>query len=393
MSRYASHLQRLAVGEAGNGHVPSERRPVLAETGGTTGSGKQRRGGAGKRGAAKVNLRDVAKAAEVSVATVSLVLNGSDRISKPTAVKVRGVMDELGYRPNRLAQSLSGRYVKVLAAVLPDLRQAFADAYFGQLLAGLTDAAHERGFKMLIEQAKPEWIADRSHLELFERRFADGVLLLGHTDETTYAADFCREGVPAMAVDNRLCCDDCDAIDFVASDYQKGAEQVMNYLAQLGHRHVGLLEAAPQIATVRDKRAAWERKLTELGVEPKETMVRDGQFTEIGGAEACRQLLRDHPEMTAILAMSDKMAIGAMSYLQRQGLKVPGDISVVGFDDLPHAAFVQPALTTIHLPLYDVGRRACIRLIDRVEGKRSRVRETLDTHLVIRDSTSIARRD
>ncbi len=331
--------------------------------------------------------------AEVSVATVSLVLNGSDRISRATADRVRGVMDRLGYRPNRLAQSLSGRYVKVLAAVLPDLRQAFADAYFGQLLAGLTDAAQERGFKMLIEQAKPTWIASRSHLELFERRFVDGALLLGHTDESIYAGDFCREKFPAMAVDNRLDCHQCEGVDFVASDYKKGAEQVMNYLVQLGHRYIGLLEAAPQIATVRDKRHAWEAKLQEMGVDPSPSRVHDGEFTEVGGAEACRRLMKAHPETTAILAMSDKMAIGAMSYLQRQDLKVPGDVSVVGFDDLPHAAFVQPALTTIHLPLYDVGRRACIRLIDRVEGKRDRVRETLDTHLVIRDSTSIARRD
>ncbi|MEM1013935.1 MAG: LacI family DNA-binding transcriptional regulator, partial [Planctomycetota bacterium] len=350
------------------------------------------RGGAGKRGSATVNLRDVARVAEVSVATVSLVLNGSERISRGTADRVRAVMNQLGYRPNRLAQSLSGKYVKVLGAVLPDLRNAFADAYFGQLLAGVTDAAQERGFKMLLEQAKTEWIDAGTHMELFERRFVDGVLLFGHTDESVYAADFCREKFPALAVDNRLDCPQCEHIDYVASDYRKGAEQVMNYLAQLGHRHIGLLEAAPQIATVRDKRQAWENKLRELGVEPSASRVRDGHFTEMGGADACRDLMQAHPETTAILAMSDKMAIGAMSYLQRQDLKVPGDVSVVGFDDLPHAAFVQPALTTIHLPLYDVGRRACIRLIERVEGKRDHVRESLDTHLVIRDSTSIARR-
>ncbi len=351
-----------------------------------------RRGGAGRRGSATVNLRDVAREADVSVATVSLVLNNSERISDATAGKVRAVMKRLDYRPNRLAQSLSGKYVKVLAAVLPDLRTAFADAYFGQLLAGLTDAAQERGFKMLLEQATPNWIGRGSYMELFERRFVDGLLLLGHTDESTYTSDLCHEKFPAMAVDNRLECEACESIDFVASNYRQGADQVMNYLAQLGHREIGLLEAAPQIATVRDKRQAWRNKLEELGVDPAETRVHDGEFTELGGAAACERLFGHHPETTAVLAMSDKMAIGAMSWLQRTGHRVPQDVSVVGFDDLPHAAFVNPALTTIHLPLYDVGRRACIRLIERIEGKRPSVRETLDTHLVIRDSTSIARR-
>lgn len=342
------------------------------------------------------NLRDVAKAAEVSVATVSLVLNDSDRISRATKARVRATMDALGYQPNRLAQSLSGKYVKVLAAILPDLRHAFADAYFGELLSGLTDAAHERGFKVLLEQAKPDYIAQKRHVELFERRFIDGVLLLGHTDHSRYVADLCRGDYPAVVVDNRLeLCDEegRTSPDYVACDYGTGAQQVMNYLAQLGHRRIGLLEAENAIATVRDKKQAWVDKLRELGVEPSDALIEDGRFTEQGGADATARLLRKSPDITAILAMSDKMAVGAMHYLQRRGVKVPADVSVVGFDDLPHAAFVNPGLTTIHLPLYDVGRRACIRLIERVEGKRPHVRELLDTHLVIRDSTALARRE
>ncbi len=387
MSRYANHHPKLLVpaADAETGDASAARRPIQRTVAAGEPAG---RGGGGSQ----PNLRDVAKEAGVSVATVSLVLNKSTRISKPTADKVRGVMDRLGYRPNRLAQSLSGRYVKVLAAVLPDLRNAFADAYFGQLLAGLTDAAHERGFKILLEQAKPTWIKSGGPLELFERRFVDGVLLLGHTDYSTYVADLCREGRPALAIDNRLEFEGAGCVDFVSSDYQKGAQQAMNYLAQLGHREIGLIEAAPQIATVRDKKYAWETKLRELGVEPVETRVGDGEFTEIGGSEACERVMKHHPETTAILAMSDKMAIGATSWLRRNGHRVPEDVSVVGFDDLPHAAFLEPSLTTVHLPLYDVGRRACIRLIERVEGKRDSVQEVLDTHLVIRNSTSIVRR-
>ncbi len=337
------------------------------------------------------NLRDVAREAGVSVATVSLVLNNSDRISQLTRDRVRGVMRDLDYQPNRLAQSLSGKYVKTIAAMLPDLRHAFADAYFGELLSGITDEAASRDFKVLLEQAKPRYVKSNKHVELFERRYVDGVLLLGHTDAFRYAADFAEGGYPAVVVDNRLEWAAGPSLDYVASDYAAGAEQVMNCLLQLGHREIGLLHAATDIAASRDIREVWCQRLEGAGVAPCDSFTADGQFTEQGGAAAARRLLHDHPNLTALFAGNDKMAIGAMHYLQRKGIAVPGDVSVVGFDDLPHAAFVLPSLTTVHLPLYDVGRRACARLIERVEGRREAVSETLKTHLVLRDSTAIAR--
>ena len=118
----------------------------------------------------------------------------------------------------------------------------------------------------------------------------------------------------------------------------------------------------------------------------------DGQFTERGGAAAAARLLKKNPDMTALLCMNDKMAIGAMHWMDRRGIRVPKDVSVVGFDDLPQSAFVNPSLTTIHLPLYEVGRLACRRLIERVQGREEAVAETLKTHLVVRDSTAMARR-
>ena len=336
-------------------------------------------------------LRDVARAAEVSLATVSLVLNGSPRISDATRSHVRGVMDELGYQPNRLAQSLGGRYVKAVAAILPDLRHAFADAYFGELLSGITDEAQDRGFKIFLEQAKPDYLAANRHVELFEQRYVDGVLLLGHTDKSGHARDLAGGDYPAVVVDNRLDLGPDCRLDSVRGDYAAAAQQVMSYLAQLGHRRVGLLHAAPDIATVREVRDAWCDRLRQLGVEPCDTMTRDGRFTEKGGAEATADLMKDHPDTTAILAMSDKMAIGAMHHLHRAGVRVPGEVSVIGFDDLPHASYVSPALTTVNLPLYDVGRRSMARLIERVEGRTDVTADVLPAHLVIRDSTAIAR--
>jgi DNA-binding LacI/PurR family transcriptional regulator len=335
-----------------------------------------------------VSLRDVARLAGVSVATVSMVLNQNPRISRATCLRVQRVMEKIGYQPNRLAQSLSGKYTRVLAILLPALRHAFADAYFGEVISGVCDRAGKLGYKVMLEQAKPEYVKDKQHLHLFERRYVDGLLCMGTNDRHYWLQDFAAANCPVMVVDNHFA---QWKLDHVACDYRSGAEQAMNYLVQLGHRHVGLIAAAMEIATAREIRDVYQNKLKALGVEPRPTWFRDGKFTEEGGAAAARQLVEAHPEVTAILCANDKMAVGAMHQLGRMGISVPGEMSVVGFDDLRHAAFINPTLTTIHLPLYQVGALACEKLIERIHGRTERVAETLSTHLVVRDSTAMAR--
>ena len=341
--------------------------------------------------AKSVGLRDVAKEAGVSVATVSMVLNDNPRISRATQAKVRREIDRLGYQPNRLAQSLSSQFTRVLGVILPDVRHAFADAYFGEVVSGVVDRAGRLGHKVMLEQAKPSFVAGRKHLELFERKYVDGVLLLGTNDHQAYLNDFASAGHPAVVVDNRIAGPDGRALDHVACDYASGAQQAMNYLAQLGHRRVGLIWAAPEIHTARVVRDAWARGVRQAGGSPDESLVADGRFTEEGGALAAAAILDREPGATALLAINDKMAIGAMHLLARRGVRVPAEVSVVGFDDLHHAAFVNPSLTTIHLPLHQVGALAAERLIDRVHGRRDAVAEVLPAHLVVRDSTAIAR--
>lgn len=317
-----------------------------------------------------------------------MVLNDNPRISRATHMRVQRLMERMGYQPNRLAQSLSGRYTQVLAVLLPALRHAFADAYFGELISGICDRAGKLGFKIMIEQAKPEFIKDRKHVEIFERRYIDGILCLGTNDRHHYLEDFSDGRYPAMVVDNYF---KNWTLDSAACDYRSGAEQVMNYLMQLGHRKIALLAAAPEITTASDVRDVYLQRLAAAGTPLDEDWIEDGKFTEEGGAEATKLILKKHPDVTAIFAQNDKMAVGALHLLARLGIEVPRDISVVGFDDLQHAAFVVPSLTTVHLPLYQVGSLACERLIEKIRGRVEPVSEVLQTHLVVRDSTAMAR--
>jgi DNA-binding LacI/PurR family transcriptional regulator len=335
-----------------------------------------------------VSLRDVAKEGKVSVATVSMVLNGNPRISRATSLRIQRLVERMGYQPNRLAQSLSSRYTNVAAVMLPALRHAFADAYFGEIISGICDKAGKLGYKVMLEQAKPEFIREKQHVRIFERRYVDGVLCLGTNDRHAWLADFAAHKCPAMIVDNQS---DLHKLDYVCCDYRSGAEQVMNYLLQLGHRRIGLITAGQHSKTARGVRDVYAAKLAEAGIAADPALVADGEFTEEGGATAAGKLLAADRTITALFAGNDKMAIGAMHHLTQSGLRVPGDVSVVGFDDLRHAAFVNPTLSTIHLPLYEVGAMAMERLVERIHGRAEAVKDKLSTHLVVRNSTAMAR--
>jgi LacI family transcriptional regulator len=333
-----------------------------------------------------VNLRDVAKRAKVSVATVSMVLNENPRISRATQMRVQQIIDLMGYRPNRLAQSLSSRYTGVLAVMLPALRHGFGDAYFGELISGICDRAGKLGYKVMLEQAKPDFIKNRDHIAIYERRFVDGTLCLGCNDRHHFLADFTDRKYPLVVVDNYL---QQWNLDYVVCDYRAGTEQVMNYLLQLGHRKIGFINAAPEVRTARDRQEVYENRLRGVDVQIKPEWMGDGQFTEQGGALAAKRIFEAAPDVTALFAGNDKMALGAMHYCSHRGIRIPNDVSIIGFDDMQQAAFVNPSLTSVHLPLYEAGALACERLIERIRGKIDRVAETLPTHLVVRESTAM----
>ena len=333
----------------------------------------------------KVGIREIARQAGVSVATVSMVLNDNPKITAPTRAKVNRVIQDTGYQPNRIAQSLSSKHVQTLAVMLPTLRHAMADPYFGELISGICDRANRLGHKVLLETAKPEFIRDRRHLELFERRFVDGVFCLGFSDRHGFLRDFAQLDLPMVAVNSVFPGWD---LPHVVCDYTSGAEQVMRYLLQLGHEKIALVHGSPEVATARLVQQVYARQVNDAGIGLDDSWQEDGHFTEEHGYTAAQNLLQRHPDLTAIFAGNDKMALGVINYLHAIGKHVPGDISVIGCDDIAYAAYLNPTLSTVHVPLYDAGTTACERLIERIRGKRSDIAEVLPTHLVLRASTS-----
>jgi len=333
-----------------------------------------------------VSIKDIAKASGSSLTTVSLVLNSRDRrISAPTRQRVLEAVERLGYRPSRLAQALQSQRAGLLAILVPELRHAFADVYFGELISAIHDEATDAGYKVLLEVAHPKFIDAGQHLEIFDRRFIDGMLCLGVTSVHGYLSSF-EDGVRPMVVVNNY----VEGLDLnhVRCDYRAAGRIAAEHLIAAGHRRVGMVRAALEVQTMVDLIGGYKDALAKAGVKLADADIVDGLYTEEGGAAAASELIRRRPDLTALLAGNDKMAIGAIAGLKAAGKRVPDDVSVIGCDDIHQGEFCDPPLTTVHTPIYDMGRAACKRLLEIISGNTTQVREVHPVRLTVRKSVA-----
>lgn len=332
----------------------------------------------------RITIKDIAAESGVSLSTVSLVMNNNPRISQATRERVLQTIERLGYQPNRMARALAWRRSRTLAVLLPQLRHTFADVYFGEILSGIHDRASKLGYKIMLEVARQEFVERKEHLQLFDQKIVDGILFVGANERHRFLADFADGQRPFLLVNNYS---KVHPLNYVVSNYRYGAWQAAQHLVRLGHRHIGCIAGGlSEIQTSRDILDAFREVLAEQRIPFSDDWLADGWLTEEGGAKATASLLERHPELTAIFALNDKMALGAIRQLTDQHIRVPEDVAVVGFDDIPQASYAVPSLTTVHQPLYEIGKLACERLIELIHGRLSHVREVLPIYLQIRES-------
>jgi LacI family transcriptional regulator len=325
-------------------------------------------------------LADVARRAGVSPATASRVINGS---SKPVAEALRErvlrAVAELRYVPNAHAQLLARPQRSVVGVVVHDV----SDPYFAEVTRGLQRVATERGRLVIICNSYREPVRELEYVDLLRAQQVAAIVLAGsgyHDDDVNALLD---ERLAAyVATGGRI------AVvgrhrhrgDAVLPANAEGARQLGAELRRLGHRTVGVLAGPASLTTTSDRLAGLREELADLPAE----RIRYADFTREGGARATAELLDAVPGLTAVVALNDSMAVGALSVLRERGRRVPAEVSVVGFDDMPIAADVTPALTTVRLPLAELGARAMTLALDPA-GDRDRV-ETLPAELVHRDS-------
>lgn len=336
----------------------------------------------------RTTMRQIAAEAGVSRTTVSFVLNGITgiNISPHTRQRILDIAQRLNYIPDSAALSLARGRAGAIALVLRQSpHQVIGDAFLAPVAQGVAAAVKPHGYRVLLEPLDP---ADgpASYGDLVRSRGADGLLLSGPRLDDDELARVSGEKIPIVLMGQLP----NTAIPFVDVDNMLGAGTAVRHLIDLGHRRIACITNAPLTYTASsDRLAGYRHALGEAGIVYDEALVRYGGFTDESGEEAMSELLSTPPLPTAVFAASDVVALGALSAIQSAGLSVPGDIALVGFDDIPLAQYIDPPLTTVRLPAYGLGWGAgqmLVRLIEDHDEVTER-RVLLETELIIRESS------
>jgi DNA-binding LacI/PurR family transcriptional regulator len=323
-----------------------------------------------------VTMEEVAREAGVSRALVSLVMRDSPKVSEKRRTRVLAAAERLGYRPNAMARGLASRRTRTIGVLLNDLRNPF----FAEMMDGIAEAADELDYRLLIGTGRREAAGERRAVDAFFEHRADGLLLVSPRLPLTEILAIGRSA-PTVAVARPL----RDAhVDSVTNDDAAGAKLAVRHLTDLGHRRIAHVDGG-RGAGAAARRRGYVREMERLGLEPH---VVPGEFTDAAGVRAAERLLDGDPLPTAVFAANDLVAAGALDRFEDSGLRVPRDISIIGYDNTFLAALHHMSLTTIDQPRPEIGRLALMTLVERIDGLRTdAVHHRVEPSLVVRGTT------
>ncbi|GAB3008719.1 LacI family DNA-binding transcriptional regulator [Saccharothrix stipae] len=334
----------------------------------------------------QVTLAEVAKHAGVSLATASRVLNGSTRqVSEELRERVLGTARRLGYLPNASAQALARNSSVLVGLVVHDI----ADPYFSSIAAGVTRIAEDAGLVVVLGTTGRDARREVELVNTLRAHRARAVVIAGsRTTDRSASRQLAEEITAFTAQGGRVACVSQAKLgtDTVVPANRSGARALARRLAALGHRRFAVLAGPPDLLVARDRLAGFKAGLADAGLDLPDANVIASGFTRDGGHAAVADLIAARTGATCVFAVNDVMALGAMAALRDHGLRVPQDVSVAGFDDIPTLRDLVPALSTVRLPLEEMGERAARLVLDDVAAGPRTVR--VAGEVVLRASTS-----
>ena len=335
---------------------------------------------------ATVTISDVASYAGVSPATVSRVLNGGYPVAEPTRLQVEKVVRDLGYIRNAHAQALRGASTGVVGVIIHDV----ADPYFAEIVAGIQEvaAANRRLVVLCNSLRNPD--SELQYVQMLRAQRVHAVILAGGAIEDSAYLSALRQHARGLKQQGArmVICGRYSSVttDAIVPDNRQGGMVLTRYLLKKGHRRIAEIMGPPNFSTTEERSAGHRQALADAGIDGRRTIAIHGGFTRDGGYQAARSILSSGTDVTAIFAANDLMAVGALAALREAGLRVPQDISLAGFDDIPTMRDVVPGLTTVRVPMREMGRRSMqVALRD---GERQPRVEVLPVELIERESVA-----
>lgn len=335
--------------------------------------------------------KEVAELAGVSEATVSRVLNGVGPIKESTRRRVLEAAAQLNYQLNVVAASFARGRSGNLGVIMPHVPKVhlFSTYYFSELLSGIGQAVHERGYGLLLLFRNPAEIYD--YVSLYRSQRVDAAIVLGASSLSTETEGIRRlmeSKLPCCVMDQRFA--DMQ-IDTVEADHVAGAYQAVQHLIGQGYRRIGFLNGAQQYSNSADRLKGYRQALEESDISVDESLIYAGNYSWTSGYAAAAHVYADLDRLDALFVANDRMAIGLIKGLRDLGCVLPDDLPIAAYDDSDAARLSEPSLTTVHVPFFEMGRLAAERLLDKLaadrEGESEMIAELLTPKLVVRQSS------
>ncbi|WP_226672543.1 LacI family DNA-binding transcriptional regulator [Rossellomorea aquimaris] len=330
-------------------------------------------------------IKDIARVAGVSVTTVSRALNGYSDVNEDTRKKIAQVAKELNYSPNSIARSLVMKKSKTIGLLVSGFtKESVKDNFIVEVLAGINEFVSGSDYDLVLFNTNSSKQREKTYTQLCRERRVDGVIIQGIRTDDPYLHEVVESDIPCVLIDIPL---ESTNVSHVTTDNVLGAEKAVGHLIDQGHRTIGMINGHEFAFVSQQRLEGYYAALDHAQIKRHPSYIVNGAFTEESGREAANQLLKSHPEITAIFCASDLMAIGAIGAANELNIKVPEDLSIVGYDDILLASYISPKLTTIQQNKFQLGYEAARLLMELLTNQSETHRMVLDTNLMIRGST------
>ncbi|MGJ7918970.1 LacI family DNA-binding transcriptional regulator [Neobacillus sp. LXY-4] len=323
-------------------------------------------------------IKDVANEAEVSVATVSRVLNNVGYVNEETRKRVEKAISKLNYKPNAVARSLFKKQSKTIALIVPDIKNPF----FPEIARAIEDVMSREEYTLILCNSDEKVEKEKKYLEVMKQKYVDGVIIVTSTLTPKYIEE---NGTPIVALDRPIGND----IPSISVNNYEGARQAVQYLKSIGCNKIAHIRGPENIINADER---FNGYMAEVGQEPwfNEDYIVTGNFNVVETTEVTKKLLDKHPDIDGIFAGNDYMAVGVIKAAVELGLRVPADLSVIGFDGIQLCQLTSPEITTIAQPIYEMGHKAAELLLELIEGRPvDKMHQEFAVKLIERQSTRI----
>lgn len=331
-----------------------------------------------------VSIKEIARLAQVSHSTVSRALRHSPLVNPETAERIRRIADEFGYCPSGPARSLVTRQTETIGVVVTSI----ADPFHADVVGGIEEAANERGFSVFLANSNADPQRELRVVRSFQQRRVDGLIVAASRVGALHLSALSRMRIPIVLVNNQH---PSEFVHSVAIANSEAARAATRHLIALGHRRIAYLGDRFGYQSDTERFAGYRQALAEADLPFEPELVVHGNGKPDGTPPAMARLLELADPPTAVFCYNDMTALGALRYLRSRGLRIPEDLSLVGFDDLFLAEYMDPPLTTMRQPMWEMGRAAARMLFDLLEGKATVENLQMPAELVVRQSTAAPR--